>query len=639
MASKKSYHVQDDALFKAYDRTLMWRLMKFLRPHIGWTLLALLIVISGVVFELVPSFLVSLAIDVTNIEQPEGKEHELHKAPTVFWRQVNERIQKIDSEAKSLEDKIAGRRKLVTIFGIIYIVFIFLKWGLQYSQEFVLSIIGQKVIYGIRMKLYDHMQSLSLKFFDRNPVGRLVTRVTNDINAVSSLFSDALITIVGNVALIIGIAVWMFIIDYRLALVALSIMPLLFIGMVFLRHFVRRAYRVVREKLAAINAFLAETFLGMKTVQLFCQEERKLKEFDHANKEYLDTVFHTNNLTSVMRPVATVISSIGIALILWYGGKKVLGRDPLITLGTLVLFIQWSQKFYHPVIDITQKYSVIQAAMASSERIFKILDTKPLIENHPNAIIPSGVRGHIEFRNVWFRYNEDSDWVLKDVSFIMKPGESVAIVGETGAGKSSIISLILRFYEIQKGQILIDGMDIKEIDVTSLRRHFALVLQEVFVFAGEIAYNIRLGKDIPMEDVERCARYVNAHTFIEKMDGGYHADVKERGSALSVGQRQLLSFARALAANPSVLMLDEATSSVDMETELLIRDALEKLIKGRTSVIVAHRLSTIKHVNKIIVIHKGEIKEQGTQQELLRKRGLFYRFYQLQSAEESVLEG
>ena len=529
-------------------------------------------------------------------------------------------------------------RDLVTAFGIIYLVCVFLRWGFQYAEGFVLSLLGQKVIYGIRMKLYDHMQSLSLKFFDKNPVGRLVTRVTNDINAVSSLFSDALITIVGNVVLIVGIAVMMFLVDYRLALVALSIMPLLFVGMVFLRHFVRRAYRVVREKLAAINAFLAETFLGMRTVQLFCQEERKIKEFDHSNKEYLDTVFRTNDLVSIMRPVATVISSIGIALILWYGGRTVLGRDPSVTLGTLVLFIWLSQKFYHPLIDITQRYSVIQAAMASSERIFKILDTKPLIENHENAIVPVGIRGHIEFRNVWFKYNEDGDWVLKDVSFIMKPGESVAIVGETGAGKSSIISLILRFYEIQKGRILIDGMDIQQIDVTSLRQHFALVLQEVFVFAGEIAYNIRLGKDIPMEDVERCARYVNAHTFIEKMDGGYHADVKERGSALSVGQRQLLSFARALAANPSVLMLDEATSSVDMETELLIRDAMEKLIKGRTSVIVAHRLSTIKHVNKIIVIHKGEIKEQGTQQELLRKRGLFYRFYQLQAAEESTVE-
>ena len=637
MASKKSYHVQDDALFKAYDSTLMLRLMKFLRPHAGWAVLALLIVIIGVVVELAPSLIISYTSDIVTLDVNRGAGQELQPVKKTFSRFVSDKIEKIDNEAKTPYDRVAGRRRLVTVMGAIYLICVFLRWCFQYGEGYVLSLLGQKVIYDMRMKLYNHMQSLSLKFFDRNPVGRLVTRVTNDINAVSSLFSEALITIIGNVVLVIGIGILMFVVDYRLALVALSVIPLLFVGMVFLRLYVRRAYRVVREKLAAINAFLAETFLGMKTVQLFCQEDRKIKEFDQANKEYLDIIFHTNNLTSVMRPVATVISSIGIALILWYGGKLVLGRDPSVTFGTLVLFIWLSQKFYHPVIDITQRYSIIQAAMASSERILKILDQQPLIRNHPNAIVPPGVRGHIEFRNVWFRYNEDSDWVLKDVSFIMKPGESVAIVGETGAGKSSIISLILRFYEIQKGQILIDGIDIHEIDITALRRHFALVLQEVFIFAGEVAYNIRLGKDIPMEDVERCARYVNAHTFIEKMEGGYHADVKERGSALSVGQRQLLSFARALAANPSVLMLDEATSSVDMETELLIRDALEKLIKGRTSIIVAHRLSTIKNVNKIIVIHKGEIKEQGTQQELLRKRGLFYRFYQLQAAEESVL--
>jgi ATP-binding cassette, subfamily B, multidrug efflux pump len=639
MASKKSYHVQDDALFKAYDSTLMWRLMKFLRPHKALVALAILIVICGVCVELISPNLIGSATDIVNVKQvKEGKQNISEKTKTILPF-IENRLKEIDSKATTLSEKIAGRKSLITIFGLIFFSSVVLRWALQYAEGFVLSLLGQKVILAIRMELYAHMQSLSLRFFDKNPVGRLVTRVTNDINAVSALFSEALISIIGNIFLIIGITAWMVLIDKRLALISMAIMPLLFVGMVFLRYFVRRAYRNVREKLAAINAFLAETFLGMKTVQLFCQEERKVKEFDHANKEYLDTVFHTNNLTSIMRPVATVISSIGIALILWYGGRLVLGHDPSVTLGTLVLFILLSQKFHHPIIEITQRYSTIQAAMASSERIFKILDTQPLIENHKNAIIPAGIRGHIEFRNVWFKYNEDGDWVLKDVSFIMKPGESVAIVGETGAGKSSIISLILRFYEIQKGRILIDGMDIREIDITALRRHFALVLQEVFVFAGEIAYNIRLGKDIPMEDVERCARYVNAHTFIEKMDGGYHADVKERGSALSVGQRQLLSFARALVANPSVLMLDEATSSVDMETELLIRDALQKLITNRTSIIVAHRLSTIKHVNKVIVIHKGEIKEQGTQQELLRKRGLFYRFYQLQAAEESTLKG
>ena len=373
--------------------------------------------------------------------------------------------------------------------------------------------------------------------------------------------------------------------------------------------------------------------MGMKTIQMFHQEKRKIREFDKINDEYIKEMFSAIRFSSLIRPFATVISSIGVALIVWYGGRAVLNNDPTITLGMLVAFFWLSMLLLHPITDITQKYEVIQAAMASSERVFKLLDNKEIIENAKNPKAPKVILGKIEFRNVWFKYSEDGDWVLKDVSFTVEPGESVAIVGETGAGKSSIISLLFRFYNIQKGSILLDGIDIREIDKTALRGYLGLVLQDVFIFSGEVAYNIRLGSEIPMDDVERCARYVNAHHFIEKMDGGYAADVQERGSALSVGQRQLLAFARALCFDPNVLILDEATSNIDMETELLIRDALSKLIKGRTSIIVAHRLSTIQNVDRIIVMHKGEVMEVGTHRELLRERGLFYRFYQLQSVE------
>ncbi len=637
MAGRKTYHIEDEALEKAYDRTLMWRLMKYLRPHLAMCCLAILLVLLSVVARLAAPWLIGLTSDIVRLEVEEKKEEASgRKRPELISRRVNEKLREIDRSAEGREEQIRERRKLLRFFGFIFLASVILRWALQYGQAFLLQVLGQRVVYSMRMKVFTHLQGLSLSFYDKHPVGRLVTRVTNDINAISQMFSEALITIVGDTVLLIGVGAAMFWIHWRLALFAFAVVPLLFAGAALFRFYFRRAYRAVRGKLAGINAFLAENLLGMKTVQMFHQEERKLRQFDEANRQYLKEVFIAIRYSSLTRPVATVISSIGIALIIWYGGRTVLARDPSLTLGTLITFIWLSQMTFHPVINITQKYQLIQAAMASSERVFKLIDTEEVILNHPSPRKPAIMRGHIEFQNVWFRYHNDGDWILRDVSFVVEPGESVAIVGETGAGKSTIINLLMRFYDIQKGRILVDGNDICEIDIATLRRHFGLVLQDVFIFSGDVAYNIRLGEDISMEDVERCAEYVNAHQFIERMEGGYGGDVQERGSALSVGQRQLLAFARALAFDPGVLILDEATSNIDTETELLIRDALQKLIEDRTSIIVAHRLSTIQHVRKVVVMHKGEVKELGTRQELLRRRGLFYRYYQLQSAEEAV---
>jgi ABC-type multidrug transport system fused ATPase/permease subunit len=634
------YHVDDEAMEKAYDRTLMWRLMTYIRPHAVMSAVAMVLVLLGVCARLATPWLMGLAADVVRLEDSAANDGSSRAGmPQVFSKRVNEVVRGIDAEAQSREDRIDGRRRLLLIFGFAYLGAVIFRWIVQYVEAFLLQVVGQRIIYSMRLQVFTHLQKLSLSFYDKHPVGRLVTRVTNDINAINEMFSEALITVVGDVFLILGVGVAMFWIHWRLALLAFAVIPILFGAAAVFRYFFRRAYRAVRGKLAGINAFLSESLLGMKTIQMFHQEKRKLREFDEINKQYLKEVFMAIRFSSLTRPVATVISSIGIALIMWYGGRSVLAHDPTITLGTLIAFIWLSQMTYHPVINITQRYQLVQAAMASSERVFRLLDTEEVIEDRPCALKPQDMAGHIEFRNVWFRYDEEGDWILRNVSFSVDPGESVAIVGETGAGKSSIISLLLRFYDVQKGQVLVDGVDVRDIDKVELRRHVGLVLQDVFIFSGDVAYNIRLGNDVSLDDVRRCGKYVNADRFIERMEGGYDADVQERGSALSVGERQLLAFARALAFEPSVLILDEATSNVDMETELLIRDALKKLIKGRTSIIVAHRLSTIRNVDRVVVIHKGEVKETGTHGQLLRQRGLFYRFYQLQSAEELSSEG
>jgi ATP-binding cassette subfamily B protein len=467
-----------------------------------------------------------------------------------------------------------------------------------------------------------------VQYYDRNPVGRLMTRLTSDVDSLNEMFTAGVIVIFGDLAMIGYIVVWMFQSNWRLALVSFAIVPLLFALTTWFRRGARNSFREVRTRIARINAFLQEHITGMPVVQLFNREEKEMEQFKTINQAHrkanIDTIFYY----AVFYPAVEIIGAIGIALIIWYGGGQVI--QGVATIGTLVAFIQLARSFYEPISDISEKYNILQAAMAASERIVKLLDEPVKIESPEKPKQLEQVLGRIEFRNVWFAYKNE-DWILKDVSFIAKPGEKIAFVGHTGAGKTTITNLLLRFYDIQRGQILLDGVDIRELDLQALRKNFSIVLQDVFLFSGDLASNIRLGSThISDEHMQAASKEVRADDFIKNLPGGYGSEVRERGAGLSVGQKQLISFARALAHDPRVLILDEATSSIDTETEILIKEAVERLMEGRTSLVVAHRLSTIQSVDKIIVMHKGEIREMGSHQELLNERGLYWRLYQLQ---------
>jgi ATP-binding cassette subfamily B protein len=482
--------------------------------------------------------------------------------------------------------------------------------------------------------MFGHLQRLDIAFYDRNPVGRLMTRLTTDVDALNELFTSGVVAIFQDLFALFGIIIMMFYLNWKLALVALTVLPLLIGVTLWFKLNARESYRKVRTRIARINAFLQEHITGTATVQLFNRESKVQKEFDTVNEDYrlanVDSIFYY----AVFFPAVEIISAVGVGLIIWYGGGQVIQNE--LTIGALIGFIQLSQRFFQPISDLSEKYNILQSAMASSERIFKLLDTPIEITSQLDATQPARVRGHIEFRNVWFAYKPD-EWVLRDVSFEVKPGERIAIVGHTGAGKTTITNLLLRFYDVQQGSILLDGLDIRYWDLTALRKAFAIVLQDVFLFSGDIESNIRLGEDgFDGDRVEYAARQVHAHEFIERLPGGYKAEVKERGATLSTGQKQLIAFARALAFDPRVLILDEATANIDTQTELLIRDALDQLLSGRTSVVIAHRLSTIQNADRIIVLHKGRVREMGTHDELLRLRGIYYRLYQLQYKEQEI---
>ncbi|MFS8628892.1 MAG: ABC transporter ATP-binding protein [Limnochordales bacterium] len=518
----------------------------------------------------------------------------------------------------------------------IYLGLVLLTFALSYAQVYILHYTGQRIVYNIRQQIYSHLQRMPIRFFDRNPVGRLVTRATNDTEALNEMFTNVVVNLFKDVLLLTGILVVMLRVHWQLALVSLCVTPLLLVVSILFRRYAREAYREVRAKLARINATLAENIAGMRITQIFHQEERQYKRFEAINTEHYKAMMKELRVFALFRPAVEFFSSLALSLIIWYGGGRVVQGS--LEFGVLYLFVQYMQMFFQPITDLTEQYNIMQAAMASAERIFLILDTPPE-EDEPDAKPVPYVRGEIEFDHVWFAYN-DEDWVLKDVTFHVKPGETVALVGATGAGKTSITNLINRFYDIQKGVIRIDGQDIRTLKRRDLRRHIGIVLQDVFLFTGDIEGNITLGNNqISPAKVREAARLVNAEKFIERLPGGYKAPVMERGASFSAGQRQLLAFARALAYDPAILILDEATSNIDTETEQLIQEALKKLIEGRTTIIIAHRLSTIQHADKIIVLHKGEIREMGTHQELLKKRGLYYRLYQLQYKDQLLPDG
>jgi ATP-binding cassette subfamily B multidrug efflux pump len=580
----------DEILGKGYDARLMRRLLGYLMPYRSQVAVAFVAILVGAGAALAQPYLIKIAID-------------RHIAT----------------------GNLDGLDRLAAV----YVAILIGAFAAEYLQTWTMQLTGQRIMFDLRMALYGHLQKLDLRYYDRNPVDRLMTRVTSDVDVLNDLFTSGVVTIFGDVFTLVGIMAVMVWMDWRLALVAFSVLPLIVLVTQWFRRNVRESYRVVRGWIARINAFLQENITGMSTVQLFGRERLNFARFDDIDRKHRDANIESIFFYAVFYPAIEVISALASALIIWYGGFGVM-RSTL-TFGALVAFLQYSQRFFRPISDMSEKFNVLQSAMASSERIFKLLDEPVVITSpgHPRRL-PSPTRGHLEFDHVWFAYNGE-DWVLKDVSFEVKPGERLGIVGATGSGKTTLINLLLRFYDVQRGSIRIDGLDIRELEVADIRGLFSLVLQDVHLFSGTIADNIRLGNaSIDDERVRQAAAAVHANVFIERMPGGYAAPVAERGATLSVGQKQLLSFARALAFDPRILILDEATSSVDTETELLIRDALGVLMADRTSIAIAHRLSTIQDMDKILVLHKGVVREQGTHQELLAERGVYFKLFELQ---------
>jgi ATP-binding cassette subfamily B multidrug efflux pump len=528
---------------------------------------------------------------------------------------------------RALPQRDAG---LLGTLVLLYIGSLVLAFLAEYAHTLLTAWLGQRVMFDLRVQVFAHLQRLSLRFFDRNPVGRLMTRVTNDVEQLNEAFSSGLVTIFGDLFTLLFIVGMMLQLNWRLALVTFTVLPLVAVATFVFRGLIRRAYRDIRVRLARINAFTQEHVSGIRVVQLFGREEPVFARFQKVNADHLEAHLRSIRYYALFFPVIEVLTAVALALILWYGGGETI--QGTMTVGVVAAFLQYTRRFFRPIQDLSEKYNILQGAMAASERIFELLDTEPEVGDDPNPLhLPQPGRGEIEFRDVWFRYGDDDEWVLKGVSFVVRPGERVAIVGATGAGKSTIISLLMRFYDATRGEVLFDGVPIRRVPVRELRSRVSLVLQDVFLFSEDVASNIRLGEaEIPDERVREAARRVGAEPFIARLPGGYAQPLGERGISLSVGERQLVSFARALAFDPLVLVLDEATSSVDSELEARIEEALGELMRGRTSLVIAHRLSTVQGADQILVLHHGEIRERGTHQELLRRGGLYARLHELQ---------
>jgi len=590
---KVKYKKEEEALGKAIDSQLFKRLLSYFKPYKLQIAAATILTITISALAAVRPRLTPIAID----------------------------------------DKIANK----DIPGLQWIVIILLgtlilQGAIQYIMAYLTSWIGQKIIYDLRKKVYEHTINLNLKFFDNNPIGRLVTRVTNDIEVLYEVFSSGLVTAFGDIFTIIWILYFMFTLDWKLSLVTLSVLPILVYATSVFRKNVRSSYARIRVLVAKMNSYIQEHITGISIVQLFVKEKKTIEEFGTINRDHTDENKKSIFYYAVFFPVVELLGAIAVGLIIWYGGGEVFSN--YVSVGVIISFIQFTEMFFRPIRDLSEKYNILQTAMASSERIFDLLDQKSPIQDPENPISAKDIKGDIEFKNVWFAYNEE-DYVLKNVSFRINEGERIAFVGATGAGKSTIINLLCRFYDVSKGSITMDGTDLRKFGQQDLRSNIAIVLQDVFLFSGDIKSNIDLGNDlISNSTIDESIRNTGLDDFIESLPKGINHKVNERGSTLSVGQKQLISFARALAYNPKILILDEATSSVDTETELLIQKAISKLIEGRTSIIIAHRLSTIQSCDKIIVLHKGEIKEMGTHQQLLENQGLYYKLYQLQYKEE-----
>ena len=650
---------EEEVLGKAYDGRLMRRLLAYLRPYRWQVAVALVSIILKAGLDVLGPFLTKTAID----------KYLAHSAGT-----------------SSFLDPVLSSQPLLGIAQIssIYVGTLVLSFFCEFLQTYYMQWTGQKVMFDLRSQIFRHLQRMHIGFYDKNPVGRLVTRVTTDVDALNEMFTAGVVSIFEDVFVLAGILAIMLCMNWKLALITFAVLPLIFWATMIFRVKVRDSYRRIRVAIARINSYLQEAISGMLVLQLFNREKRAFRQFSDINATHMEAFKDAIMAYSVYYPVVEVLSAIAVAAIIWFGGNHVIQgitTDTLIirrtphfltlqvvpaatTLGVLVAFMQYAQRFFRPIQDLSDKYNILQGAMASSERVFKLLDTPVDIQSRAVTRKPEGP-GRLEFEHVWFRYgtrgtasdtlgksaggtgspvqagpssgSSEPDWVLRDVSFAIEPGETVAIVGHTGAGKTTLISLLLRFYDVEEGAIRIDGVDIKDMDLNDLRRRFGVVLQDPFLFSGTVSSNIRLGSDwIADKDVERAAEEVNLADFIRTLPGGFGEQVRERGSTLSTGQKQLISFARALAHHPQILILDEATSSVDTETEFKVRDALSRMVEGRTSLVIAHRLSTVQRADKIIVMHKGKVREMGTHQQLLAQRGVYFKLYQLQYKDQEI---
>src|SRR5258708_1095066 len=594
----QAFFHEDEILGKAYDARLVRRLWPFVRPYRRLLLTAIALMLAATGADLLNPFITQRAIDLYIVP--------VAGPPLTALQRMNG----------------------VFVLAALYTLVLCCGFGLRYFQYFLLSVIGQRVMFDLRSRMFSHLQSLSLSFFDHNPVGRLMTPITTDVAALNDLFTTGAITLLGDVFTIIAILFILLIENWKLALVVFLVLPPLAWVTRYFQRAMRDNFRAIRVRLARINANIAENIAGTQVVQLFNREQRNFRTFDVLNQDYRTATLRSLFFFALFFPLVGLFAAIATALIIWVGGGQVIAGT--LTFGVLVAFLQYVERFFLPIRELADQYTTLQSAMASSERIFRVLDETPRITDPQHPVQLQQVRGEVEFKDVWFAYN-DEDWVLRGVSFTITPGESVAIVGATGAGKTSLTSLMARFYDVQRGAVLVDGVDVRQVAQTTLRRHIGAVLQDPFIFSGTIASNIRLGESsITDEHIRAAARYGNAAGFIEALPKGYDEPVRERGAGLSVGQKQLLAFARAIAFNSQILLiLDEATSSVDTETEALIQDALAKLMRGRTSIFIAHRLSTIRNVDRIIVLHKGRIVEEGTHETLVARNGYYRRPYEL----------
>jgi ATP-binding cassette subfamily B multidrug efflux pump len=642
-------HQEEEVLGKAYDGRLMRRLLTYLRPYRWQTTIALGSILLKAGADVLGPYLTKIAIDRYLVRVPG-----LH-SPLDFFLS---------------NEPLTGVAQIAALYvGALSISFL-----LEFLQTYFMQWVGQKTMFDLRKEIFRHMQRMHVGFYDKNPVGRLVTRVTTDVDALNEMFTSGVVSIFEDVFVLAYIVAIMLHMNWRLALITFAVLPLIFWATSIFRGKVRDSYRRIRVAIARINAHMQENVSGMVVLQLFNREKRAYQKFSDVNAQHMEAFKDAIMAHAVYYPIVEILSSIAIASVIWFGGNDVIRKTT--TLGVLVAFMQYAQRFFRPIQDLSEKYNILQSAMAAGERVFKLLDTPVEITSPESAKKPTGP-GRIEFDHVWFAYrnvpaadlrtrsigstggmvstlhvepgssngnspdgdakSSEPEWILQDVSFVIEPGETVAVVGHTGAGKTTIISLLLRFYDVQRGAVKVDGVDVKDMDLAELRSRFGVVLQDPFLFTGTIASNIRLGSAwIGDAEIEQAAEDVNLADFVRTLPSGYEEEVRERGSTLSTGQKQLVSFARALAHNPKILILDEATSSVDTETEFRVRDALNRMVEGRTSVIIAHRLSTVQKADKIMVMHKGHLREMGSHQELLSHRGIYWKLYQLQYKDQEL---